>query len=281
MRVRNKLLIVLGVLLFLIVVQIRNPRIVGPYKGILGNVLNPVVYAVNGISTAFADVWSNYVWLIDVAQSNEDLRERLDLMQLENAVLAEKLIQLDNLNKLLDFKDTYAFTTIASNVIGRNTGGYMRYIIIDRGHIDGLRVNDPVVSATGLVGRISNVYYNTSEVMLLYHHDSSVSIMNSRTRAVGMLKGDGRGGLFVDFYDRLDEAQPDDIVITSGMGQLYPKGIRCGTVSEIQAPPTGLFQKLIINGAVDYYKLEQVLVVTNSEQSDLPDGPEYAEGEAI
>ncbi|MDR2868833.1 MAG: rod shape-determining protein MreC [Deferribacteraceae bacterium] len=269
MRRRTKLLLVFGFFLLLVVIQIRNPQIVGPYKGILGNVLNPIVYAVNGISSAISGVWSEYVWLIGVAKENDALSERIELMQLENAVLAEKLVQLDNLNRLLNFKDTYAFSTIAANVIGRNTGGYMRYIIIDRGSTDGIEINAPVVSASGLVGRVSNVFFNTSEVMLLYHHDSNVSVMNSRTRAVGMLKGDGRGGLFVDFYDRLDAAQPDDVMITSGMGQLYPKGIRCGTVSEIQAPPTGLFQKLIINGSVDNYKLEQVLVVTDTADMEI------------
>ena len=264
----KKFFLILGFLVLLVVIQIRNPEITGPYKGILGNILNPLVYAVHSVSETISDAWHSYVWLVGVSKENEELQKELDDKRLENAVLNEKLIQLDNLNRLLNFKDTYAFSTIAANVIGRNETGYMRYIIIDRGHIAGIQINNPVVSASGLVGRVSEVYYNTSEVLLLYHHDSSVSVINSRTRAVGMLKGDGRGGLYVDFYDRLDNVNINDVIITSGMGQLFPKGIRCGTVKEIQAPPTGLFQKLAIEGSVDTYKLEQVLVVTDMNLSE-------------
>lgn len=253
--------IIAGFLILLVVIQFRNPEITGPYKGILGNVLNPIVYVVNRASDAVSGAWKNYVWLIGVYKENEQLRSTLDELTLENAIISEKLIQMENLNRLLEFKDTYAFSTTAANVIGRNTDGYMRYIIIDRGFSDGIQENDPVVSASGLVGKVGKTYYSTSEVILLSHHESSVSVINSRTRAVGMLKGDGRGGLYVDYYDRLDEAVPGDIFITSGMGQLFPKGVRCGTIRDISSAPTGLFQSVNLDGAVDYYKLEQVLVV--------------------
>lgn len=262
----KRYLIVAGFLILLVVVQFRNPEITGPYKGILGNLLNPFVYVVNRTGAFLSDSWSNYIWLKGVAEDNKKLNDRLDQLTLENSVLSEKIVQFENLNKLLNFRDTYAFTTAAANVIGRNIDGYMKYIIIDRGAEDGIRVNDPVVSATGLVGRVSEVYLGTSMVTILYHHDSGVSVLNSRTRAVGMLKGDGHGGLYVDYYDRLDGVQLGDVLVTSGMGQLYPKGIRVGTVSEISAPPTGLFQKLVVNCSVDFYKLEQVLIVKHDRK---------------
>ncbi len=262
----KRYLIVAGFLTLLVVIQFRNPEITGPFKGILGNLLNPFVYLVNRTGVFIDDSWGNYVWLRGVAEENTELRNRLETLTLENSVLSEKLIQLENLNKLLNFRDTYAFTTTAANVIGRNIDGYMKYIIIDRGSEDGIQVNDPVVSAAGLVGRVNDVYLGTSRVVLLYHHDSSVSVFNSRTRAVGILKGDGHGGLYVDYYDRLDEVQIGDILITSGMGQLFPKGIRVGTVRDIIAPPTGLFQKLVVDCSVDFYKLEQVLVVKHDRK---------------
>jgi rod shape-determining protein MreC len=242
-------------------IQFRNPEITGPYKGIMGNLLNPFVYVVNRTGIFVNKLWENYVWLRGVGEENLILQNKLEALTLENSILSEKLIQLENFNRLLNFRDTYAFTTTAANVIGRNLDGYMKYIIIDRGSEDKININDPVVSASGLVGRVSDVYMGTSRVELLYHHDSSVSVFNSRTRTTGILKGDGHGGLYIDYYDRMDNVQKGDIIITSGMGQLFPKGIRTGSVSKIIAPPTGLFQKLFVDSSVDFYKLEQVLVV--------------------
>lgn len=254
-------LIIISVLLLLIIAQFRNPEISGPYKGIVGNVLNPFVYMVNRAGSFVSESWSNYIWLTGVARENQELSSRLGALMLENAVLSERLIQFENLDRLLNYRDAYAFETVAANVVGRNVDGYMKYIIIDRGSKDGVMLNDPVVSSEGLVGRVNKVYHSTSEVILLHHHDSSVSVINSRTRAVGILKGDGKGGLFVDFYDRLDDARPDDVMITSGMGQLFPKGINTGKIISIEMPKSGLFQILTVENSVDFYKLEQVLVV--------------------
>ncbi len=252
-------------MLLLIVIQFRHPEITGPYKGLLGNILNPMVYVANRGADNVDNFWKHYIWLVDVSKENDELHAYIDTLSLENSILSERLIQLENLNKLLGFRDAYNFNTIAANVIGRNVDGYMSYLIVDVGAKDGVQVNDPVVSSAGLVGRVSQAYGSTSQIVILYHHDSSVSVLNSRTRAVGMLKGDGHGGLYVDYYDRLDDAQIGDSLITSGMGQLYPKGIHVGTISQITAPVTGLFQRLDVNCAVDFYKLEQVLIVKHQK----------------
>jgi rod shape-determining protein MreC len=271
MRQWKRYLIVGGFLMLLIVVQFRNPEITGPYKGLLGNLLNPFVYLISLVSKSVENVWGNYIFLVGVEKENQMLREQADKFSLENSILSEKLVQLDNLNKLLQFRDVYDFNTIAANVIGWNIDGYISYLTIDRGERDGIKVNDPIVSANGLVGKVSRTYYGTSQVVALYYHDFSVSVLNSRTRVVGVMKGDGHGGLYVDYYDRLDDVRVGDRLVTSGLSasQIYPKGISVGVVKDIISPPTGLFQKLVVTSSVDLYKLEQVLVVKR-EEADAP-----------
>ena len=265
---KRRYYIIAFLLLLFVIVQFRNPGVTGPFKGLAGNILNPFVYIVNRTITFVGTTWENYVWLVGVSKENAILRTRLDELTLERAVLSERLIQFENLNTLLNFRDTYAFTTVASNVIGRNTDGYMKYIIIDRGAENGVKIDDPVVSFSGLVGKVTQVYRGTSVVVLLYHHESNVSVINSRTRAAGILKGDGMGGLYVDYYDRLDSVQKGDTFITSGMGQLFPKGILTGTVTQVSTPATGLFQRVVVDCSVDFYKLEHVLVVKNEIIAD-------------
>lgn len=262
----KKYFIVAGFLALLIVIQFRNPEISGPFKGIAGNVLNPFVYLANRIGVAASDLWSNYIWLVGVADENKELLRQLDELTFEYSILSEKVIQLEKLSKLIDVNDTFAFTTTAANVISRNVDGYVKSIIIDRGSSDGISVNDPVVSVNGLVGRVSIVYHSSSQVDLLYHHDSSVSVLNSRTRAIGIVQGNGHGGLFVDYYDRLDDVHIGDVFITSGMGKLYPKGIKVGVVDSISTPSAGLFQEISMASSVNFYKLEQVLVVSYDRQ---------------
>jgi rod shape-determining protein MreC len=270
---KKRYYITAALLLLFVIIQFRNPNIATPYKGIAGNLLNPIIYVVNRTGVFIRDTWQNYIWLVGVSKENAGLKTQLDELTLENAVLSERLVEFEGLDALLNFRDTYAFTTVAANVIGRNTDGYVKYVIIDRGSADGVKADDPVVSYSGLVGKVTQVYGGTSVVRLLFHHESSVSITNRRTRAVGVLKGDGNGGLYVDYYDRLDDVQMGDVFITSGMGQLFPKGIQAGTVTEISAPPTGLFQRVQLDCSVDFYKLEHVLVVQNEsvlEEIPLP-----------
>ena len=87
--------------------------------------------------------------------------------------------------------------------------------------------------------------------------------MNSRTRATGILRGDGKGNIVIDYYDRLDEAKEGDVIITSGLGRLYPKGIPVGKISKIIKSDTGLFQNVYVKQDEDFYKLENIFVVKN------------------
>lgn len=257
---------IIGVLLFLILLQIRNPEIRGPFKGVLGNVLNPFVYYTTAAASSLGNVWSGYINLVDVRTQNTELSRKLDELNLENFLLREKVTQFERLKQLLNFKEAYNFETVACNVIGRNVQGYLKYLIIDRGEKDGVEVRDPVISFNGLVGRVNEVFHSSSQVVVVLNLNSNVSVMNSRTRAVGILRGDGRGHLFVDYYDRLDDAHEGDVMITSGLGGLYPKGLPVGTIDTITKNRTGLFQKIGVEQSVDFYKLENVLIVKRDKK---------------
>ncbi len=133
-------------------------------------------------------------------------------------------------------------------------------------NIDGVEKNDPVIGFQGLVGRVSNTYATTSEVDVILNISSNVSVMNSRTRVSGIMRGDGEGHLYIDYYDRLDDVRIGDVFVTSGLGMLYPKGIRIGKVSDIVRDNTGLFQKVFIEQSEDFYKLEHVFVVKSNSK---------------
>lgn len=258
----KRIAIFIFAVLLVIIIQLRDSDTQKPYKGILGDVLNPCVRLVNNIFSSISNTWDYYVYLVGVEEQNRAYKAQLDNLTLEYTLLQERFNQTKRLQQLLRFNDAYDFESITSNVIGANEG-YRRSIVIDSGTKDGVKTNDPVIGFRGLVGRVSHAHYSTSDVDILLNLSSNVSVTNSRTRAVGILKGDSMGRLFIEYYDRLDDVRIGDKFITSGLGQLFPKGIPIGDVSEVIKPDTGLFQEVFIKEQEDFYKLENVFVIKN------------------
>ena len=254
------------ILFFLIIIQLGNREITGPLRGIAGDFLNPPLYYSNKVITFFDHLYQSYVHLVDLKGKNISLVKENKRISFDNVLLREKLRNYDRLKKLLEFKEAYELDTIACNVIGRNIEGYLKYLVIDRGRSDGIYVNDAVISFDGLVGKVFEVYKGTSKVVAILDISNSVSVMNFNTRSVGILHGDGMGGLDIDFYSKNEYVKLDDIFITSGLGGVYPKGIPVGTVDEIISEGINRFLFIKIKQNVDFYKLENVLVVKNSLQ---------------
>lgn len=256
----KRLFLVIVIILVIIIMQARNVNIDGPFRGLFGNIINPVIFVTTKIFSGIGNVWHSYISLVGVQKENQEYRKIIDNLTLENALLSEKVSQSERLQVLLPLYQKYDFESTPANVIGIDNG-YLKSITIDIGDFNGIEKNDTVVGFNGLVGKVSNVYATTSEVDVILNISSNISVINSRTRVAGIMRGDGKGHLYVDYYDRLDDVQIGDMFITSGIGMLYPKGIRIGKVSEIVRDNTGLFQKVFVEQSEDFYKLEHVFVI--------------------
>jgi len=262
---RKRIIIVVVFCLIIIVFQLRNRDISDPFKGLIGNLLNPLVYLVSNGFSGVSSVWNSYINLIDVQEENSKMKDELNRLSLENSLIKERLLLVASLETLLKFNQTFDFETVPANVIGINTG-YIKNLIIDRGSIDGVNKDDPVIGFKGLVGRVSEIYLKSSKVELILAASSNVSVINNRTRAVGIMRGDGAGDIWVDFYDRLDNVSIGDTFITSGLGKLFPKGITVGDVSNISKDNVGLFQKIYLDKVEDFYKLENIFILKNFKE---------------
>lgn len=264
----KRLFLVIVIILVVMILQARNVNVEGPFRGLLGNIVNPAVYYTNKLFSGIGNIWNSYVFLINVKKQNDEYMKIIDNLTLENTLLVEKLSQSERLEALIRFYRTYDFKQMPANVIG-TSDGYTKTITIDVGSVDGVEKNDPVIGFQGLVGRVSSVYATTSEVDILLNISSNVSVMNSRTRVTGIMRGDGKGRLYVDYYDRLDDVRVGDIFVTSGLGKLFPKGVRVGKVSEVikgKEDKSGLFQKVYIEQSEDYYKLEHVFIAKDYQK---------------
>ncbi len=262
----KKYTILILVLLVLLLIQSKNPKIQGPFRGLFGNIVNPIIYYTNSVKYFFVNFTENYLYLVEVQKKNKKLLNENKRLKFENFMLKEKISEYNRLKKLLNFKEAYNFNTIACNVIGRNIDNFLKFFIIDRGSKDGIEQNDAIISYQGLVGKVMEVFPHSSKVQVILNVNSNVSVMNSRTRTLGILSGDGKGNLIVNYYDRLDKVKKGDLIISSGLGGVYPKGIPVGIVVDKILSDTGVFQKLIVKSKVKFYKLETILVIKNVEK---------------
>ena len=200
-----------------------------------------------------------------VEEENKELREKFEITYQENTILKEKLIAYDRLKKLLELKETFSYEMIPSLVIGREPGNWFNSIIIDKGTIDGVEKNMAVATHRGLVGRVLSANSRTAKILLILDQRSAVGGMTQRSRDIGVVKGSESNYCYIEYLSNDADVKINDVVITSGLGSIFPKGIIIGKIVGIKKESHDLFQKVILRPEVDFTKLEEVFVVKISE----------------
>lgn len=210
-------------------------------------------------------LWQDYLNLVRVKQENDSLfreLQRLERIHIRNHELAAENLRL---KQLLEFREQVEEQAIPAQVISADAMNWFQTITINKGTSSGISENMPVVAASGVVGRTIKCAANSSRVLLITDASSAVAalIQSSRTRTVA--RGTGYD-ISCEFAARLDEANTGDYLITSGTGGVFPKGIPIGTLTKVYTPEYGLFQTIKAKPAVDFSRLEEVLVIVKKEQ---------------
>ncbi len=197
---------------------------------------------------------------------NQELKKSLSILINENNQLKEKLSYYKRWNKMLKYKERSSFKLIPANVIGREPSAWFQYIFIDKGKKDGIKKDMVVITYLGLVGKVKAVGPRTSKVMLILDAKSSLGGMIQRTRDIGVIEGLGKEYLKMIYINNLANIYKGDVVITSGLGGIYPKGIAVGYVFRIEKDLDKLYQKVYITPRVDFMHLEEVFIIKDKEE---------------
>lgn len=205
------------------------------------------------------------------------LQARIDALEAENVQLRAENTQLKEdtadlslLTALLDYERTVPDNRYAAaNVIGRDSSPFLGYIMIDLGSDAGLARDMPVVTQQGLVGTIVQLTCCASVVRLVTDADSAVNARLQASRDEGIAVGSFSGGLELQFLSQQATVTLGDTVLTSGLGGTYPEGLVLGTVSAVQRQDYEVLQKAILSPAVDFSRLEIVLVIVDFRPVDL------------
>jgi rod shape-determining protein MreC len=212
-------------------------------------------------------IWSDYFFLVNVRKENTALRKELDTLRMENSRYRELLFTHARLKALFQFKQSLNIPSVAAQVIGLDPTGWFRSVIIDKGAHAGIMVDMPVVNSSGVVGRVVSVSPHYAKVLLLTDQNSAVDSLIQRSRDRGMVRGLKRDVCALEYMIKTSDVRVGDIVVTSGLGGVYPKGIPIGEVTKVEDSPGDLFRHITVKPAVDFSRLEEVLVILRKKIS--------------
>ncbi len=213
------------------------------------------------------ELWLNYFRLVDVHHENTQLKNEIHVLKMANSRYRELLATQERLEELLQFKQTINRPVLAAQVIGLDPTGWFKSVIIDKGKWAGLRLDMPVVNAFGVVGRVVSVSSNYAKVLLIIDQNSAVDCLVQRSRDRGMLKGLMSEICKLDYVAKSNDITMGDIVVTSGLGGVFPKGLPVGRILDVKEISGELFKDIKIRTAVDFSKLEEVLVILEESKS--------------
>jgi rod shape-determining protein MreC len=176
--------------------------------------------------------------------------------------------------QLLSLRERLPARVQGAEVVAREWNGFTRGLTINRGRRDGVERLAPVIVTNGVVGRVASVRGASSVVQLLTDPASSIGGAVQRTRAQGLVEGVAGGRLRLKLAASEEGVKVGDDVVTSGIGELFPKGLPLGRVLRVY-PPTGVFRTAELEPAVDLATVEEVLMLPRGATSDL--GPAFAD----
>ncbi|AUX21644.1 rod shape-determining protein MreC [Sorangium cellulosum] len=234
----------------------------------------PIQYAAATLARGLSNLWGDYIYLVDVKEDNA--KQASQIARLRERVRKLEALEEENrrLRRLLDLRQSLRTDVVSAQVIGKSTNDFFRVVrvTLDREARD-IGPNLPVLSADGVVGTTLKSAGDTVDVRLVVDAGSGVDVVVERTGARGFVRGTGDEGKYscsVEYVQRTDEIEVGDLLVTSGVGRRFPKGIPVGTVTQVIRRDFGIYQQVYVAPSVDFSRLEEVLIVMTATPEEAP-----------
>jgi rod shape-determining protein MreC len=258
-------ILLLGVPVAFLSANLKNPTKVNAFDRVILAISSPIQRGVGWVVDGVADAWHDYVWLVDVQKENDELvRENTAL----RAALADANVRAKDsavLAGLLELRARVPAPTRAARVIAVGGSPYFRVsrLVLDRGEGE-VTPGMAVIAPSGVVGRIQRVYGSYADVVLAVDPVSSIDVIVPRAASRGVLKGLGGDNDYackIEYLLRSEEIREGDLVVTSGLGAVFPKDLPVGTIRKIEKKEYGMYQEVEVAPSVDFSHLGAVLVI--------------------
>jgi rod shape-determining protein MreC len=249
MEIRDAFVLILCILFSLILMISTDKNQIGSFRSVALDLVGGVGQYIYYVQSYF-----------DLAEENKTLRN-------QNAELAYKYMQIEDallenirLRKLLGFREKSQLNLTAAEVIGENPHNIVNGFLLNAGSDHGIYLSAPAVTAEGLVGKIVSVDNNRSVCQILLDPSSRVSAKIQRNRELGVIAWDGGNDLKLMYITKTIKVYVGDVIITSGISQIFPENIKIGVVVQVSLDKRGLFQEIVVQPSVNFNRLEEVQV---------------------
>lgn len=271
---------VISLVLFTVSSRMGDEGPLGAARGAFQTVTSPIRYIgatvsapLRGLGNVFTNLTADQATLSELQAENDELRARVVELE-EDAQSAERL------QGLLDLRDTNNLQSTAARIISGAYDSWSSTVTIDKGTSSGVSAGMPVTASSGVIGQVIDSGLNTSTVRLLTDENSSVSAMIQSSRAQGMLTGSVTGQLTLTLIGSDESVEVGDVVVTSGLGGVFPKGLPLGEVTSVESSPGALYLDIVVEPFSHAESYEEVLVVTSLTEEQQATAEDIAAADA-
>ncbi|MCC6873550.1 MAG: rod shape-determining protein MreC [Sandaracinaceae bacterium] len=269
---------------FFLNANLPDPESTNPLDRTILTISGPIQLVAAGAARWFSGLWEDYVFLVDVEEDNDRLRNENARLEEENRRLRFDAQENRRLRSLLQLRERIGGELVGARVIGRDVSRQsfrVNRVVLDRGQRDHVRPGMPVIAGQGLVGQVRRTWGHYSDILLTVDRTSAIDVVVQRTGARGMLRGTGDNDRYlarIQYMRREDDIRVGDLVHTSGFGHRFPASILVGRITRIVRREFGLHQEAEVTPAVDFSRLEEVLILTEGSRDATLVEREAAEG---
>ncbi len=265
--------LLLAVPFFFLRASIRDPRKLSWFDSVVLRVAAPIQWAAAALARGVSSLWGDYVYLVEVKADNQRLAY-------ENARLADRVRHLEQadvdarrLRRLLGLREAVPGDFVSAQVVAKDLNTFFRIatVALDRAGHD-VRSKMPVISQDGVVGQVQRVAGDRVEVQLAVDASSGIDVIDESSGARGFVVGTGdpaRYACRVELVQRTDEVAVGDLLVTSGVGRAFPRGVPVARVTRVEKREFGMYQTVEAKPTVDFSRLEEVLVLTSPPTDEV------------
>lgn len=265
-RIKGKRLITLLSLLILfslVLMTLNIKRDQSPFffESLIVTIISPVQVVFTQAVSSISGVFEHYFFVVNSARENKELRMQIDQLSQEKNELTERVKQQERIARLIPNEEPQARQLTVATVIGRDATQWSKVVFIDKGTKQGVYENLAVMTNAGVIGHIIQSTGTTSKVLLITDSRSAVDSLFQGSRVTGVAVGTGNNAVKMKYVPMNAKVEVGDPILSSGLGGIFPKGLRIGVVSQIIKMKQGLFQDIMVNPSADFSRLEEVLVL--------------------
>ncbi len=261
--------VVLGISLFFVAKERPQFDDLSAFERFMIDSLAPVQTGITSMKQGAGSFFDDYVANINASQKNRDLEKEIADLKSELFRFGEVAKENIRLKELLQFGQDIKRKRVLAQIVAWDASSDFKSLRINKGTVDGIRLQSTVVTSEGLVGYVYRLTDHFADILTILDSNNRVDGIIERTRSHGIIEGMSKQRCSMKYVTRTEPVQLNDLVLTSGLGNVFPKGIKVGHVAKIERESYGISQSIEIVPAVDFSRLEEVIVLVSTSNSKM------------